>query len=133
MSSKTTTDSSAADQLWVFTHNGGRVRGDQLVALSIEERSYEPGEPRVAIMGRVSYDPELRVILARFDTEAEARDCLETSRYFMSWAGLDLGRDALSPVSDAYTGEFPFTGTVDRVEFRLADDTDGIGDYEPQD
>lgn len=65
--------------------------------------------------------------------EVAKGDMSETSRYFMSWAGLDLGRDALSPVSDAYTGEFRFTGTIDRVVFRLSDSTDGVGDYEPQD
>ncbi|WP_020497924.1 arylsulfatase [Sciscionella marina] len=57
----------------------------------------------------------------------------ETSRYFMSWGGLDLGRDGCSPVSQAYSGEFPFTGTIDRVVFDLEDDTEQVGDYEPQD
>ena len=56
-----------------------------------------------------------------------------TSRYFMSWAGLDLGRDALSPVSPNYDGEFPYTGGIDRVEFHLADDHESSGDYEPED
>lgn len=60
-------------------------------------------------------------------------DMPETSRYFMSWGGLDLGRDGSSPVSCAYTGEFPFTGTIDRVVFDLGDDTEHVGDYEPQD
>lgn len=57
----------------------------------------------------------------------------ETSRYFMSWAGLDLGRDSLSPVSPNYSGEFPFTGVIDRVVFDLVDDHDNAGDYEPAD
>nr|WP_245354321.1 arylsulfatase [Brachybacterium sacelli] len=56
-----------------------------------------------------------------------------TSRYFMSWAGLDIGRDALSPVSDAYDGEFPFSGTLDAVEFSLAELNGGPGDHEPAD
>lgn len=71
-------------------------------------------------------------ILANDHVLAEV-DMPETSRYFMSWGGLDLGRDGSSPVSDAYTGEFPFTGTIDRVVFDLDDDTDHVGDYEPQD
>ncbi|MQA04152.1 MAG: sulfatase-like hydrolase/transferase [Streptosporangiales bacterium] len=56
-----------------------------------------------------------------------------TSRYFMSWAGLDLGRDALSPVSPAYGGEFPFTGEIEQVTFRLGSDTGAVSDYEPAD
>lgn len=32
--------------------------------------------------------------------------------------GLDVGRDALSPVVDDYDAPFPFTGTIDRVTFR---------------
>lgn len=56
-----------------------------------------------------------------------------TSRYFMSWAGLDIGRDALSPVSTNYDGDFPFTGIIDRVTFELADDNPVLDDYEPQD
>jgi arylsulfatase A-like enzyme len=33
--------------------------------------------------------------------------------------GLDIGRDALSPVVDDYDGPFPFTGVIDRVTFRI--------------
>ena len=33
--------------------------------------------------------------------------------------GMDLGRDALSQVCDDYDGEFPFTGSIDRVVFDL--------------
>jgi len=33
--------------------------------------------------------------------------------------GLDLGRDALSPVVDDYDPPFPFTGTIDRVRFHI--------------
>jgi len=33
--------------------------------------------------------------------------------------GLDVGRDALSPVVDDYAGPFPFTGTIDRVTFSI--------------
>lgn len=60
-------------------------------------------------------------------------DMPATSRYFMSWAGLDIGRDALSPVSPNYSGEFAFTGSIDRITFELADDNLSPGDYEPQD
>ena len=33
--------------------------------------------------------------------------------------GLDVGRDALSPVTDDYDAPFPFTGTIDTLTFRI--------------
>ncbi|MGH9047375.1 MAG: hypothetical protein ACRDVW_08675, partial [Acidimicrobiales bacterium] len=33
--------------------------------------------------------------------------------------GLDVGRDALSAVVDDYVGPFPFTGTIERISFRI--------------
>ena len=33
--------------------------------------------------------------------------------------GLDVGRDALSPVVDDYEPPFPFTGTIDRITFAI--------------
>ena len=33
--------------------------------------------------------------------------------------GLDVGRDALSPVIDDYDAPFPFTGTIDRITFQI--------------
>jgi arylsulfatase len=33
--------------------------------------------------------------------------------------GLDVGRDALSPVVDDYAGPFPFTGSIERITFRI--------------
>jgi hypothetical protein len=33
--------------------------------------------------------------------------------------GLDIGRDALSPVVDDYEGPFAFTGTIDRITFGI--------------
>jgi arylsulfatase len=33
--------------------------------------------------------------------------------------GLDVGRDALSPVVDDYDPPFPFTGTIERISFRI--------------
>jgi arylsulfatase len=35
----------------------------------------------------------------------------------ISAAGMDIGRDALSPVTEDYDGEFPFTGKIDKVVF----------------
>ena len=40
---------------------------------------------------------------------------------FLGWEGLDIGRDALSPVCSDYDGEFPFTGSIGTVVFDVAD------------
>jgi arylsulfatase len=37
-------------------------------------------------------------------------------------AGISVGRSALTPVSDAYVGAFPFTGRMDKVVIDLGDD-----------
>ena len=43
-----------------------------------------------------------------------------SARWFISWSALDVGRDSLSRVSDAYADEFAFTpGALQRVEFEL--------------
>ena len=43
-----------------------------------------------------------------------------TARWFISWSALDVGRDSLSRVSDAYADAFDFTpGALERVEFEL--------------
>ena len=43
-----------------------------------------------------------------------------TARWFISWSALDVGRDSLSRVSDAYQDAFPFTtGALARVDFEL--------------
>lgn len=52
--------------------------------------------------------------------------------YFHGWHGLDIGRDALSPVSADYDGEFAFTGVLERIVFDLAESEDAPL-YEPVD
>ena len=43
-----------------------------------------------------------------------------TAPWFISWSALDVGRDSLSRVSDAYADAFSFTpGALQRVEFEL--------------
>jgi arylsulfatase len=43
-----------------------------------------------------------------------------SARWFISWSALDVGRDSLSRVSEAYTDEFAFTpGALKRVEIEL--------------
>jgi arylsulfatase len=43
-----------------------------------------------------------------------------TARWFISWSPLDVGRDSLSRVSDAYSDAFPFTtSALDHVDIEL--------------
>jgi arylsulfatase len=56
-----------------------------------------------------------------------------TAKWFISWSPMDVGRDSLSRISEAYAGEFPFTpDALDRVEFDLAS-TDQPIDQHPVD
>jgi arylsulfatase len=40
--------------------------------------------------------------------------------WFHGWEGLDVGRDALAPVSENYDGEFPYSGDFEYVLFEVA-------------
>ena len=40
---------------------------------------------------------------------------------FVSWSGLDIGRDRSSPVSKLYQAPFDFSGKMHRVTVTLAD------------
>ena len=42
-----------------------------------------------------------------------------TLPFMISFEGLDVGRDSLSPVSQNYRGEFPFQGILEAVIFDL--------------
>lgn len=56
-----------------------------------------------------------------------------TARWFISWSALDVGRDSLSRVSDAYTDEFTFTpGALQRVEIELEPMSHPV-DHQPMD
>ncbi|MCE3270942.1 MAG: arylsulfatase [Ramlibacter sp.] len=56
-----------------------------------------------------------------------------SARWFISWSALDVGRDSLSRVSDAYTDEFAFTpGVLQRVEIELEPQQDPV-DHQPMD
>lgn len=52
--------------------------------------------------------------------------------YFHSWQGLDIGQDALSPVSLDYKNSFPFTGQISRIVFDLAESEETLL-FEPVD
>ncbi|WP_436793003.1 arylsulfatase [Actinospongicola halichondriae] len=56
--------------------------------------------------------------------DGDACGTFETDRIFVvtiSWSGLDIGRDRVSPVSD-YAAPFAFTGSLRRVTVDLVDD-----------
>jgi arylsulfatase len=56
-----------------------------------------------------------------------------TARWFISWSSLDVGRDSLSRVSDAYTDEFAFTPcALQRVEIELEPMQNPV-DHQPMD
>lgn len=60
-------------------------------------------------------------------------DIARTAKWFISWSALDVGRDSLSRVSDAYDGDFAFTaGALERVDFEL-EAQDRPVDYQPMD
>ena len=52
--------------------------------------------------------------------------------FFHGWHGLDIGRDALSPVSQDYEGSFPFSGRIARIVYDLAPSEDVLL-FEPVD
>lgn len=58
------------------------------------------------------------------DGRVTARTTFPKTLSFISLAGLDIGRDALSPVSESYRDEFPFRGQIERIVYELADDSD---------
>ena len=44
----------------------------------------------------------------------------DMARGMISWGSLSVGADTLSPVSNSYEGEFPFSGNIAQVEFNLS-------------
>jgi len=53
-------------------------------------------------------------------------DIASTAKFLIGWQGLVVGRDALSPVSWDYQTGFPFTGTIHRIDYSIADDAPEI-------
>lgn len=51
---------------------------------------------------------------------ADEREFPRVVPWFHGWEGLDIGRDALAPVSESYDGEFPYSGSFDHILFELA-------------
>jgi arylsulfatase len=82
--------------------------------------------------GPLVLDPGRHELVARFDrvdrggtlvVAADGTDLasVEITRVvrMLGSTGLDVGRDALSPVSDDYEGPFPFTAAIDRITFSI--------------
>jgi len=70
----------------------------------------------------------------RVDGQVVGRgDIARTAKWFISWSALDVGRDSLSRVSDAYADEFAFTdGALERVDIEL-EAQDRPVDHQPMD
>lgn len=66
------------------------------------------------------------------DKEVGATEFPAVLPFFHGWHGLDIGRDALSPVSNDYGGSFAFNGTIARVVYELAASEDVLL-FEPVD
>ena len=95
-----------------------------------------PGMEKSTTHTRVSAPLELapgeHVLAARFDRDGRAgtltiaADGVDLASVaiprvvrILGSTGLDIGRDALSPVVDDYVAPFPFTGAIDRVVFEI--------------
>jgi len=50
----------------------------------------------------------------------DQREFPQVIPWFHGWEGLDVGRDALAPVSENYDGEFPYSGDFEYVLFEVA-------------
>jgi len=55
------------------------------------------------------------------EADGDVLDSIEIPKLvrMLGSTGLDIGRDALSPVVDDYDAPFPFTGTIERVSFHI--------------
>lgn len=77
MTNNITATAPAADQVWVLTRNGLRIRADQLVGIGFEEAKLYDGSdtPPYRVYGCVAYDSEATPTLARVADEETANEC----------------------------------------------------------
>jgi arylsulfatase len=66
------------------------------------------------------------------DVEVGRGAIAQTAKWFISWSPLDVGRDSLSRVSDAYADAFAFTPGLRRVDFELEPQARPV-DHQPMD
>ena len=89
---------------------------------------------RQRIASRARLEPGSRVLTFDFERSGAYRglgrlkadgvvlaesEMTDMARNMISWGNLSIGVDALSPVSSAYPKDFPFSGTLLRVDFDL--------------
>jgi arylsulfatase len=96
---------------------GGRLVYDMNVggahATTISDRPIPPGRRRLGVA--VFHDHDRRRIALLIDGEAAgAGETRLGFHNFISWSGLDIGRDRGSPVAD-YAAPFAFTGRLEKV------------------
>lgn len=89
--------------------SGGAVpSGSELLRFEFERKGPYRGVARLLVDGSV---------VAEEPMEGMARNMI-------SWGGLSIGADTLSPVSSSYRPGFPFCGTIESVVFTLSGTTD---------
>jgi arylsulfatase len=89
-------------------------------AVATSDRVVPPGHRRLAVA--VRSEPGRRIITLFIDGKAAGSAETELGfRNFVSWSGLDIGRDRGSPVAD-YAAPFEFTGVLKKVTVTM--DTD---------
>jgi len=82
-------------------------------AVATSDRTIPPGHRRLGVAVRSG--PGRRIITLLVD--GKAAGSVETElgfRNFVSWSGLDIGRDRGNPVAD-YAAPFAFTGVLKKV------------------
>ncbi|HEX3004116.1 MAG TPA: arylsulfatase [Angustibacter sp.] len=111
------------------SHNVGHSFFVKDAALQFE---YNALGTRHRAAGPVELGPGAHELVARFDREGAggmltlACDGADVASIaiprlvrMLGSTGLDVGRDALSPVTDEYEAPFPFTGTIRRITFLI--------------
>jgi arylsulfatase A-like enzyme len=114
------------------------IGGEHVIVRS--DRSVSPGERRLGVRVRrlsreakpsLGTGPGLSEFTLVIDGEPAGRISSKLGFFnFISWSGLDIGRDRGSPVSH-YEAPFAFTGELVKVTFNMDDDQqldgDGVG------
>jgi len=99
---------------------GGRL------ARVVSDRAVPAGHHRLGVA--VRHEPGRRLITLTIDGEAAGSGETDLGFHsFISWTGLDIGRDRGSPVAD-YDAPFAFTGTLKKVAVTMDPDQTLDGD-----
>ncbi len=115
-----------------YVRDGRLVHDMNVGGAHVVVRSDRPVPPGRHVLGlRMERDGARRIATLTIDGASAGSVATELGfTSFISWSGLDVGRDRGSPVSD-YAAPFPFTGTLHRVTVTMDGDQsldgDGIG------